>query len=279
MDLFKQDYRSFRINLYRGDCVSGMKEKLAPKSIDVVVTSPPYNLGINYGKYDDTVPRHDYLAWMAAWGEAVKQVMSDSGSLFLNIGAKPSDPWGPFEVVSALRQHFCLQNVIHWIKSIAVDAEDVGKQTGIAGEFAIGHYKPINSHRFINDCHEYIFHLTKEGNVPLDRLAIGVKYQDKSNVSRWNTGGRDQRCRGNTWFVPYRTIQSRNKERPHPATFPVKIPLNCILLHGREKAHHILDPFLGLGNSAVASKELKINFTGFEIDEEYFDYSSKLVQD
>ena len=44
---------------------------------------------------------------------------------------------------------------------------------------------------------------------------------DKSNIARWgHTGGRDRRCRGNTWFVPYETIQRRAKERPHPATFP-----------------------------------------------------------
>ena len=267
-----------KITLYHKDCIAGIREGLKPRSIDVVVTSPPYNLGVKYGKYDDSVPREEYIAWIASWGKVLKEVMDDRGSLFLNIGHKPSDPWGPFEVVSALRQHFCLQNVIHWIKSIAVDADDVGKQTGIPGGFAVGHYKPINSPRFIHDCHEYIFHLTKNGDVPLDRLAIGVEYQDKSNVSRWDTGGKDLRCRGNTWFVPYTTIQRRDRERPHPATFPWKIPRNCILLHGIERAEHVLDPFLGLGHSALAAKSLGVDFTGFEIDDEYFDYSCRLVQ-
>ena len=44
--------------------------------------------------------------------------------------------------------------------------------------------------------------------------------------------GSDQRCRGNTWFIPYETIQSREKERPHPATFPVQLAEWCIKLHG-----------------------------------------------
>ena len=39
--------------------------------------------------------------------------------------------------------------------------------------------------RFLNDCHEYVFHFTKSGRVQLNRLALGVPYQDKSNISRW----------------------------------------------------------------------------------------------
>jgi hypothetical protein len=70
-----------------------------------------------------------------------------------------------------------------------------------------GHYKPITSRRFVHDCHEFIFHLTKRGDVLLDRLALGVPYADKSNIARWgHTAGRDLHCRGNTWFIPYRTV-------------------------------------------------------------------------
>ena len=129
--------------------------------------------------------------------------------------------------------------------------------------------KPINSTRYVNDCHEYIVHLTKSGDVPLDRLAVGVEYQDKSNVSRWNSAGQDLRCRGNTWFVPYRTIQSRDKDRPHPATFPVKIPQMCVRLHGLKRTRRVVDPFLGIGSSAVACVQLGVNFVGFEMDPDY----------
>ena len=98
-----------------------------------------------------------------------------------------------------------------------------------AERVSAGHFKPINSKRYVTDCHEFVFHFTKSGDVPLDRLAIGVPYQHKSNISRWgHTEGRDLRCRGNTWFIPYETIQRRKKERPHPATFPVQLAEWCI---------------------------------------------------
>ena len=239
-------------------------------SVDVVVTSPPYNLGIKYSKYDDNIPRQEYLNWLCAWASDISEVLSDGGSLFLNIGAKPSDQWGPFEVLNEMRKHFELQNVIHWIKSITIDANEVGRDTGIIKNVSIGHYKPINSERFVNDCHEYIFHMTKRGDVKLDRLAIGAEYQDKSNISRWASAKDDVRCRGNTWFIPYKTIQSRERQRPHPATFPVKIPWMCILLHGKSRAKVVMDPFLGIGHTALACIELGVNCVGFEIDSQYF---------
>lgn len=266
---FHIDVEKQGIDVWCQDCVEGMDQRLEPGSVDVVVTSPPYNLGTRYKKYDDTGSRQDYIDWMGRWGESVHRILSDEGSLFLNIGGKPTDPWGPFEVLMKLREHFQLQNVIHWVKSIAIQKEDVGRYPGISGNVSVGHYKPINSPRYVNDCHEYIFHLTKNGAVPLDRLAIGVEYQDKSNVARWNGSGDDRRCRGNTWFVPYRTIQSRDKQRPHPATFPVKIPEMCVRLHGLERTRRVADPFLGIGSSAVACVQLGVSFTGFETDTDY----------
>ena len=267
-----------RVVVHGADCVAGMGERVAAGSVDVVVTSPPYNLGIEYGSYDDGAPREQYLRWLGEWADAVKAAMAEKGSLFLNVAGKPRDPWVPFEVLGVMRERFVLQNVIHWIKSIAISKEDVGDYPGIEGDVAVGHYKPINSKRFVNDCHEYIFHLTKHGDVELDRTAIGVPYQDKSNIARWASAGKDRRCRGNTWFVPYKTIKSRDKERPHPATFPVGIPRKCILLHGLERATLVMDPFVGIGHTAVACVELGVDFVGFEIDPDYFAETCRAIE-
>lgn len=258
------------VSLYNEDCVAGMQRRLKPRSVDVVVTSPPYNLGIKYGTYVDSGSRSEYLSWLGRFAIALKEVLADEGSFFLNIGSKPSDPWVPFEVASEMRKHFELQNVIHWVKSIAIDKDAVGDYDVLKGDASFGHFKPINSPRFLNDCHEFIFHFTKTGGVPLDRLAIGVGYQDKSNVRRWKGAGNDVRCRGNTWFVPYETIQSRDKDRPHPATFPVELARKCILLHGKERTRLVLDPFLGIGNAGLAAASLQKDFAGFEIDKDYF---------
>jgi site-specific DNA-methyltransferase (adenine-specific) len=235
----------------------------------VVVTSPPYNLGIAYRTYDDRRPRAEYLAWTGTWVESLARTLSDDGSLFLNVGSKPTDPWTALDVAQAARPHLRLQNVLHWIKSITIERESAGAAAGLTRDLGVGHYKPINSARFVNDCHEYIFHFTPQGRTPLDRLALGVPYQDESNVGRWEAARGGTRCRGNTWFLPYDTIQDRQKERPHPATFPSRLPDYCLKLHGLQRARMVADPFLGLGSTAVAAAALDLNFVGIEMDEGY----------
>lgn len=266
------------VSLYRQDCIEGMRHRLKPGSVDVVVTSPPYNLGVRYGKYDDSISRVHYLEWIEKWAAAVKGILAEGGSLFLNIGSKPSDPLVPFQVLDTVRTYFQVQNVVHWIKSIAIEKRDVGDYPNINSDISVGHYKPIQSPRFLNDCHEYVFHLTHRGDVKLERLAIGVPYQDKSNVTRWISGKDDLRCRGNTWFVPYETIQSRESERPHPATFPVKLVEMCLKLHGLRKTRLVLDPFMGIGQSALAAVRLGVDFVGFEIDPNYFTEACRRIQ-
>ena len=265
--------------LYHEDCVAGMGQHVPPEAVDVIVTSPPYNLGIKYSKYDDAVPREQYLAWSREWLEQAQRVLSEGGSLFLNLGGMPTDPWGPFEVLAQARDFFALQNVIHWIKSIHVPKESVGDYGLLHGDLTVGHYKPVNSPRFLNDCHEYVFHLTKSGHVPLDRLALGVPYQDKSNVTRWKAAGKDRHCRGNTWFVPYKTIRSRDKQRPHPASYPAELADMCIRLHGVERCRLVLDPFLGIGNTARAAVWNGKDCIGFDVDEAYLAEAAERLRD
>ena len=241
--------------------------RLPDEYVDLAVTSPPYNLGIGYGKYSDRQDRQSYLLWCRKWAAQLRRVLKSNGSFFLNIGSSPSNPMLPHEIAMDLTSSsggFVLQNTIHWIKSVTIEDREAQIRS-------YGHFKPISSKRFLNDCHEYIFHFTKTGRVELDRLAIGVPYQDKSNIARWShTRGSDLRCRGNTWFIPYETIQSRAKERPHPATFSVQLAEWCIKLHGVSRVQIMLDPFLGIGNSAIAAQRCGVKkFIGFEIDESY----------
>jgi site-specific DNA-methyltransferase (adenine-specific) len=266
-----------RSTFYLADCLDVFKH-IEPESVDVMVTSPPYNLGIAYNRYQDTLSGADYLAWTNDWIAAAARVLRPDGSLFLNVGAKPSDPWTALDVAQAARPHLRLQNIIHWIKSIAIDRESAGASAGLTRDLAIGHYKPINSDRFVNDCHEFIFHFTPAGQTRLDRRAVGVPYQDRSNIARWATSGNGLRCRGNTWFIPYETIQSRDRDRPHPASFPPKVPEQCLKLHGAARAGVVLDPFLGLGASAVAAARLGLDFVGMEMDDHYLKEAVKRVK-
>src|SRR5437868_12009338 len=104
-----------RFELHKDDCIHGMA-LLPTESIDLVVTSPPYNLGIKYSNYKDDQQREAHLAWCVQWAEEIKRLLKTDGSFFLNVGGSPSNPLFPHEIVAAFTQElFKLQNTIHWI--------------------------------------------------------------------------------------------------------------------------------------------------------------------
>jgi site-specific DNA-methyltransferase (adenine-specific) len=258
-------------NIYSMDCLEGMK-LLKENSIDIIVTSPPYNIGKKYNGYNDERPRDEYLDWMEEVAKASKRILKETGSFFLNVGGKSSDPWIAIDVANRFRNHYELQNLIHWIKSIAIPKEDMGDYAHTQQTIAVGHYQPVNSSRYLSGGHEFIFHFTQHGDVSLDKTSIGVPYQDKSNIARWKSVREDLRERGNAWFIPYETIQ---ESRPHPTVFPEKLPEMCIKLHGFNSETTVLDPFMGIGTTALASVKLGAKFIGFEIDKTYVDIANE----
>jgi site-specific DNA-methyltransferase (adenine-specific) len=264
--------------LWPEDAIPGLPRRVGPGRADVVVTSPPYNIGVRYSSYRDDRPRAEYLAWTGRMRDAVAEVLGLHGSFFLNLAGTPKDPWLPWDVAREVGRRLVLQNVIHWVKSIAIDRRAAGKAAGLTHDLALGHYKPVVSDRFLHGAHEYVFHFSHRGDVRLDRLAIGVPYQDKSNVRRWQSGGVDRRCRGNTWFLPYPTIRERARDRPHPASFPPELAEACVRLHGLERTWLVVDPFVGIGSSAVAAVRLGVDFVGFDVDPEYVRVAGERVR-
>jgi site-specific DNA-methyltransferase (adenine-specific) len=281
---------------------------LPAKSVDIVSTSPPYNLGIAYNTYRDNKPRQEYLSWLDRVFAAVKHCLKDEGHFWLNVGYSNVDPWVGMDVAQVARNHFVLQNNFVWVKSIAIN------------DVTTGHFKPINSDRFANPTWEHLFHFTKTGAVKCDKLAVGVPYMWDCNID--NTGrlrGRvakklgyknikdfndhasdddkqkfnqelsvkmakqkpkaETRCRGNSWFVPYDTIANRERHRgSHPATFPVALIEQCINFSGI-KSGVLVDPFMGSGTSAVAAVKCGIDYIGFDIDQDYINFAQDRIVD
>jgi len=188
--------------------------RLPDGCVDLVVTSPPYNLGVRYRKYSDRLDRKSYLQWCRKWAAQVGRILESSGSFFLNIGAAPSNPMLPHEIAIELRDVFVLQNTIHWIKSIAIDttdgrtsapnphlnplsappgrdpSPDAKRQARVDGGIkTYGHFKPISSKRFVNDCHEYVFHFTKSGRVDSTGLRLAFRIRTKATSRAGRTRG------------------------------------------------------------------------------------------
>jgi site-specific DNA-methyltransferase (adenine-specific) len=160
-------------------------KKLGDGTIDAVVAT-----------IDNVVatPGLDYLDWCKRWMTEVQRVLTSNGSLFLNVEDSPSDPGISFAIADeAQKLGFHLQNRIAWIKSIRIDGE----------VHTVDHIKHVEGDEYCNITSEFVFHLTKTGNVELDRYCegVGVPYADPSNLTRWKHK-RTRKCRGNTWFMP-----------------------------------------------------------------------------
>lgn len=261
------------MELLHGDVLTVLKS-LPEKSHRCIVTSPPYNLGMKYGEaVDDRKPYDTYLAWIHEVFLECKRVLTDDGSLFLNVGYSSVEPWIAMDVACTLRKNWTLQNQFTWVKNISL------------GESSYGHFKPINSKRFVNVTNESIFHFTKSGDIPLHRLSIGVPFVHKSNLhsrseSKKDVVKPDCRCRGNTWFIPYETIKSNVVDRGgHPASYPVQLADYCIkLCVGESTEGRVLDPFVGTGTTLVAAKKHGLGGTGIDINPEFLAFARTRLQ-
>jgi len=258
-------------SLHNGDVIETLNT-LPDKAFKCIVTSPPYNIGKNYGDaVNDKKPANEYLNWMRDVFMECNRVLMDDGSLFINVGYTSAMPWIAMDVANVVRPFMILQNQVSWVKNISI------------GETSHGQFKPVNSPRYMSITNEMLFHFTKSGKVPIHRLDIGVPFMHKSNLTSRGPEKRvkpDRRCRGNSWFVPYETVQNNKERGGHPASFPVELAEMCIKLAcGSEKECCVLDPFLGTGTTLVAAQRLGLRGTGIDINKDFLEYARTRLEE
>ena len=205
------------------------------ESVDLMVTSPPYK------KRDKFTPD-----LMAALGKLASRVLKPDGRLWVNFGQLSEDFQRSVDVPTQIRAGspaLELGQTVIWAKSISI------------GETSHGHLQPISSPRIMSYCWEFIYQLHKGDPRDLDRLAIGVPFMDKSNLTRGNRGKNgDLRCAGDLWFIPYETT-GPSKKKKHQYEFPADVARRCIRVSNLEPQSVVLDPFGGSGQVAAVAKE------------------------
>ena len=110
--------------------------------VDAIVTSRPYNMNKKYGKYKDNQESNKYVQWLQDVAKASQLILKDNDSFFLNISGRQAEPLIPFLVADKfLKAGYILQNTIHWIKSVSIDPEDIGRNNGFrrSGKVVIYH--------------------------------------------------------------------------------------------------------------------------------------------
>lgn len=231
---------------YIGDAVEVMST-MSEDQYGAVVTSPPYNIGIDYGNYKDNMKDADYHEFTKDW---VKQSLRVAPVAVINFGAPTSSAVNLAKFMIAVSEVGVIQSHITWVKSISTE------------DWSYGHFKPVNSKRYLTNTHESVFIVSRDGNFTLDRLAVGVPFKDKSNIGRFKSNQSDLRCRGNVWYVPYKT---RNTSVNHPATYPVELAEMMIKIVGTPSK--ILDPFMGTGTTKLAAQNLNVEADSIDLKE------------
>lgn len=204
------------------------------ESISLTVCSPPYKDSDGWQEID----------FIALWSELYR-VHKDNTLFWLNMGHLANFKNRPFETMQfALKAGWQLNDTFIWLKT---------------------QYSPIQGKKRVNNLTEFIFLLYKGKMPDLNRLSVGVPYQDKSNLGRYSDI--DLKCAGNHWVIPYETIQSKEMKY-HNDRFPLELPRKCIKLSGIKQGV-VLDCFGGSGTTLIAANELGFKSIGIDHNPKY----------
>lgn len=235
--------------IHNTDCIKGMRQ-MPDCSVDLVVTSPPYNLGIEYDKCDDRREWDEYYAWCEEWLKEVFRILKKDGRLCLNhyvsIGQK-SDRHSPSANLEWIAKGIGFKHhaTALWIK-------------GAVSKKAWGSWRSASA-PYINNPSEAILILYKE-----------QWKKDKKGITQIQKEQFMELCSG-VWEI------HPEKKGLTEANFPIELPTNCILLLSYE-GDMVLDPFMGSGTTAVACMRHNRNFIGFEISKKYCEIANERLR-
>jgi len=240
------------------DCIVGMRE-LQDKSIDLVVTSPPYvkQRKNQYGGISQT----EYPAWTVRWMNEVKRILKPVGSVGIVIRANLKR--------GVISRHVLDTRIALWddgwvepeeLVWIKPDSPPLGsiKRPRRAWEQIL--WFSLSGNIYCN---------TKSEQIISDRIGFEsdkFEHGGKSHIH----AGQNVAKKGIARNKDYVECGTGKVERgiKHPAMFPVQVPEYFIKMCCPEDGV-VLDPFMGSGTTAVACKQLNRNYIGFEISEEY----------
>ena len=219
-------------NVYFEDCVEGMRERLDDDSVDMVFTSPPYNVEKTQGQtrdsdtvdYKDDRSIEEFREFIETVGRELVRVVKPEGHIFINLD--PEYGRGYIESHEWLREAIPapLRSVIIWEKN-----QYHRPQLPSRGQFQRD-YEPI-------------YHFSRNPSPLRQQKAPSV------------------------WDEPHAANEGKQEYGEHPAPFSVSLVEQAID-HATDEGDRILDPFMGSGTTAVAAIQNNRDYVGFELDEE-----------
>ena len=244
---------------------SEIMSEIPDNSVDLIVTSPPYNIDIKYGnktskgkiveskgvKYSDKMSEEEYREMLRKVFQECKRVLKDNGSIWINIKNRLIND----EVVPP----FWIQDYFSdmYLKNLLVWNFDWGGSTN--KRFA-PRYEFI--FWYTMDKKNYTFNLDDVKVPALNYRPDRYKTQLKNPSDVWRIS----------------MVSGNFAERTnHPAQYPERL-IERVILAGSNKGDVVLDPFMGSGTTAVVAKKLKRNYIGYELVEEYVEMANNRLK-
>jgi modification methylase len=242
-------------------------------SVQLIVTSPPYNVGKDYAQHSDSMELSDYLAFLnQVWTEC-KRVLCQGGRLAVNVANTWRKPYLP------LNAHIARQLIDLGLLMRGEIIWDKGPSVGIStawGSFARA------SNPTLRDVHEYILVFCKE-SYKLEQTNGQESGIENLEFVEWTKSvwhrPQDQMADSEKTLWRFDTFnKKRNRDAVgHPAPFPLDLPLRLILLY-TNIGDVVLDPFMGSGTTALAAKMTQRRYIGYEIDPQYSTLAEERVK-
>jgi site-specific DNA-methyltransferase (adenine-specific) len=232
--------------IHLGEAQQILKE-MPNNSVDLVVTSPPYNLGVDYDGYDDDILKSEYRLLIKDTFLYLDRVVKDDGRVCVNISLKNDGKI--IDTPSIIKKKadifdWDLRFEIIWNKGMSESSS------------AWGSWRSPSSPRPIFN-HEYIF-----------IFDVG---EGKKNSEKTISKDRFMNLVKSVWNV------KPDSGSDHPSTFPEEIPRRLIELNSYE-GDVVLDPFIGSGTTAVVAEKMNRDWIGIDISEKYVDMSYDRIE-
>ena len=248
----KEKHQENNVSLIKNKIFNKSSEdmnELVDNCVSLTVTSPPYNIG-----KDSDLELNDEEYWKMinkVFSETYR-VTKSGGRLVVNVanlGRKPYIPFSKYFTEALNEIGFIMRGEIIWQKSKGANAN-----------FAWGSWLSA-SNPVIRDIHEYCLVFSKDSmkNSSGGKSTIEKDEFMESTLSIWN-------------ITP-----EKAKKIGHPAPFPVELPKKFINLYSFED-DLILDPFIGSGTTAIASKLLERKYIGYEINKNYIEIANNRLK-